>query len=178
MRYAIRVSALRRELNSLEGAASQAGEVARSSQREPKDSWHEQHESKTNCPRCAVSAYAAGKPRELQGTAAADRAHAALRMPYWKVSSSSGRTEHPSRSVRASRGGHSKRALARPFSAEREAVVVGQQMNKAMAVKPRVAHRCLTPRSSRAPTALALAGEAEHVYHRPRRPSPSQLVPA
>ena len=31
---------------------------------------------------------------------------------------------------------------------------------------------------SRAPTALGLAGEAAHVNHRPRRPSPSLLVPA
>jgi len=38
--------------------------------------------------------------------------------------------------------------------------------------------RGLTPPSSRAPTALALAGEALHVYHRPRRPRPSLLVPA
>ena len=40
------------------------------------------------------------------------------------------------------------------------------------------ARRGLTPPSSRAPTALALAGEAAHVYHRPRRPSPSPSVPA
>ena len=40
------------------------------------------------------------------------------------------------------------------------------------------ARRGLTPPSSRAPTALALAGEALHVYHRPRRPSPSPSVPA
>ncbi len=39
------------------------------------------------------------------------------------------------------------------------------------------AQRGLTPPSSRAPTALVLAGEALHVYHRPRRPSPSPLVP-